>query len=181
MLYSVCQKFSALPFDSATVSDRDMSDIYEHLIQRYGDEIAEDAEDFMTPKDVVRLCVGMIFANDDELMSSDTGIVRTLYDQTCGTGGFITDALDLLNEWHENKEMKAPAVIVPYGEELSGVTWAMGKANLLIRNVSDEQKDVYDQTKDLSAHIENGDTLSDDKFPDKKFDYCVSNPPLSII
>ena len=177
MLYSVCQKFSALPFDSATVSDRDMSDIYEHLIQRYGDEIAEDAEDFMTPKDVVRLCVGMIFANDDELMSSDTGIVRTLYDQTCGTGGFITDALDLLNEWHENKEMKAPAVIVPYGEELSGVTWAMGKANLLIRNVSDEQKDVYDQTKDLSAHIENGDTLSDDKFPDKKFDYCVSNPP----
>ena len=177
MLYSVCQKFSSLPFDSATVSDRDMSDIYEHLIQRYGDEIAEDAEDFMTPKDVVRLCVGMIFANDDELMSSDTGIVRTLYDQTCGTGGFITDALDLLNEWHENKEMKAPAVIVPYGEELSGVTWAMGKANLLIRNVSDEQKDVYDQTKDLSAHIENGDTLSDDKFPDKKFDYCVSNPP----
>lgn len=177
MLYSVCQKFSALPFDSTTVSDRDMSDIYEHLIQRYGDEIAEDAEDFMTPKDVVRLCVGMIFANDDELMSSDTGIVRTLYDQTCGTGGFITDALDLLNEWHENKEMKAPAVIVPYGEELSGVTWAMGKANLLIRNVSDEQKDVYDQTKDLSAHIENGDTLSDDKFPDMRFDYCVSNPP----
>ncbi len=177
MLYSVCQKFSALPFDSETVSDRDMSDIYEHLIQRYGDEIAEDAEDFMTPKDVVRLCIGMIFANDDELMSSDTGIVRTLYDQTCGTGGFITDALDLLNEWHENKQMKAPAVIVPYGEELSGVTWAMGKANLLIRNVSDTAKDVYDRTKDLSAHIENADTLSDDRFPGTHFDYCVSNPP----
>lgn len=177
MLYSVCQKFASLPFDSETVSDRDMSDIYEHLIQRYGDEIAEDAEDFMTPKDVVRLCIGMIFANDDELMSSDTGIVRTLYDQTCGTGGFITDALDLLNEWHEDKKMKAPAVIVPYGEELSDVTWAMGKANLLIRNVSDTQKDVYDQTKDLSAHIENGDTLSDDRFEDVHFDYCVSNPP----
>ena len=83
MLYSVCQKFASLPFDSETVSDRDMSDIYEHLIQRYGDEIAEDAEDFMTPKDVVRLCIGMIFANDDELMSSDTGIVRTLYEQRC--------------------------------------------------------------------------------------------------
>ncbi len=175
MLYSVCQKFASLPFDSDTVTDRDMSDIYEHLIQRYGDEIAEDAEDFMTPKDVVRLCIGMIFANDDELMSSDTGIVRTLYDQTCGTGGFITDALDLLNEWHENKEMKAPAVIVPYGQELSGVTWAMGKANLLIRNVSDTDKDVYDQTKDLSAHILNADTLSDDQFPDMHFDYCVSN------
>ena len=177
MLYSVCQKFSELPFDSETVSDRDMSDIYEHLIQRYGDEIAEDAEDFMTPKDVVRLCVGMIFANDDELMSSDTGIVRTLYDQTCGTTGFICDALDLLDEWHENKQMKAPAVIVPYGQELSGVTWAMGKANLLLRNVSDANTDVYDQTKDLSAHIENADTLSDDRFQDMRFDYCVSNPP----
>ena len=54
MLYSVCQKFSALPFDSATVSDRDMSDIYEHLIQRYGDEIAEDAEDFFTPSRIVK-------------------------------------------------------------------------------------------------------------------------------
>ena len=130
MLYSVCQKFASLPFDSETVSDRDMSDIYEHLIQRYGDEIAEDAEDFMTPKDVVRLCIGMIFANDDELMSSDTGIVRTLYDQTCGTGGFITDALDLLNEWHEDKKMKAPAVFVPYGEELSDVTWEIGRAHV---------------------------------------------------
>lgn len=177
MLYSVCQKFAALPFDSETVSDRDMSDIYEHLIQRYGDEIAEDAEDFMTPKDIVRLATGMIFANDDELMSSDTGIVRTLYDQTIGTGGFVCDALDLLDKWHEDKKMKAPAIIVPYGEELSGVTWAMAKANLLIRNVSDESRDAYDSTKDLSAHILEGDTLSDDKFPDTHFDYCISNPP----
>jgi type I restriction enzyme M protein len=177
MLYSVCQKFAALPFDSETVSDREMSDIYEHLIQRYGDEIAEDAEDFMTPKDIVRLATGMIFANDDELMSSDTGIVRTLYDQTIGTGGFVCDALELLDKWHEDKKMKAPAIIVPYGEELSGVTWAMAKANLLIRNVSDETRDAYDSTKDLSAHILEGDTLSDDKFPDTRFDYCISNPP----
>jgi len=177
MLYSVCQKFASLPFDPETVSDRDMSDIYEHLIQRYGDEIAEDAEDFMTPKDIVRLATGMIFANDDELMSSDTGIVRTLYDQTIGTGGFVCDALDLLDKWHEDKKMKAPAIIVPYGEELSGVTWAMAKANLLIRNVSDESRDAYDSTKDLSAHILEGDTLSDDKFPDTHFDYCISNPP----
>lgn len=180
MLYSVCQKFAALPFDSETVSDREMSDIYEHLIQRYGDEIAEDAEDFMTPKDIVRLATGMIFANDDELMSSDTGIVRTLYDQTIGTGGFVCDALELLDKWHEDKKMKAPAIIVPYGEELSGVTWAMAKANLLIRNVSDETRDAYDSTKDLSAHILEGDTLSDDKFPDTRFDYCTSNPPLSL-
>lgn len=177
MLYEVCNRFAALPLDSETVSDRDMSNIYEHLIQRYGDEIAEDAEDFMTPKDVVRLAVGMVFANDDELMNSDSGVVRTLYDPTCGTGGFITDALDQLDEWHENRKMTAPAIIVPYGEELSPVTWAMGKANLLIRNVSGGDKDVYDQTKDMSAHIVNGDTLSADAFEGMTFNYSLSNPP----
>lgn len=80
MLYAVCGKFAAFDLSPETVSDREMSNIYEHLIQKFGESIAENAEDFMTPKDVVRLAVGMIFANDDELMTSDTGIVRTLYD-----------------------------------------------------------------------------------------------------
>lgn len=177
MLYGVCSRFSRLPFYAKNISDRDMSDIYEHLIQRYGDEIAEDAEDFMTPKDIVRLAVSMVFANDDELMKSDKGVVRTLYDQTYGTGGFITDALDMLDEWHENKKMIAPAVIVPYGEELSDVTWAMGKANLLLRNVSNTDGDVYDQMKDLSEHIILGDTLADDKYSGETFNYQLSNPP----
>ena len=177
MLYEVCSRFSRLPFYAKNISDRDMSDIYEHLIQRYGDEIAEDAEDFMTPKDIVRLAVNMVFANDDELMKSDKGVVRTLYDQTCGTGGFIVDALDMLNEWHENKKMTAPAIIVPYGEELSDVTWAMGKANLLLRNVSNTDGDVYDQMKDMSEHIILGDTLADDKFSGETFNFQLSNPP----
>ena len=177
LLYGVCEKFSEFPFYADVVSDRDMSDIYEHLIERYGDEIAEDAEDFMTPKDVVRLAVKMIFANDDELLSSDNGDVRTLYDPTAGTCGFITDALDLLDEWRADKQMKAPATIVPYGEEYAGVTWAMGKANLLIRNVSNEGKDRFDTTKDISAHIKEGNTLTDDKFVGETFDYILSNPP----
>lgn len=131
----------------------------------------------MTPKDIVRLAVSMVFANDDELMKSDKGVVRTLYDQTYGTGGFIADALDMLDEWHENKKMTAPAVIVPYGEELSDVTWAMGKANLLLRNVSNTDGDVYDQMKDLSEHIILGDTLADDKYSGETFNYQLSNPP----
>ena len=152
-------------------------DIMDNLIQRFGEAIAEDAEDFMTPKDVVRLAVGMLFANEDELMNSDTGIVRTIYDPTMGTGGFITDALDMLDEWHSNKKMVAPAIIVPHGQECEQESWAMGKANLLLRNVSDNGKDVYDATKDMSAHIMYGDTLSDDKFFGKTFNFILSNPP----
>ena len=177
MLYEVCRRFSAFDLSPENVSDREMSNIYEHLIEKFGEEIAEDAEDFMTPKDVVRLAVGMIFANDEELMNSDEGIVRTLYDPTCGTGGFITDALDQLDEWHKEKKMVAPALIVPYGQEIEDESWAMGKANLLLRNVSNDDKDIYDQIKDMSAHIMQGDTLAEDKFPNDTFDYSLSNPP----
>lgn len=82
MLYLVCGKFAGFDLSPNVVSDREMSNIYEHLIQKFGESIAENAEDFMTPKDIVRLAVSMIFANDDELMTSDTGIVRTLYEET---------------------------------------------------------------------------------------------------
>ena len=177
MLYMVCTKFAGFDLSAEAVSDREMSNIYEHLIQKFGESIAENAEDFMTPKDIVRLAVGMLFANDDELMTSDTGIVRTLYDPTMGTGGFISDALDQLDEWHRERKMTAPAIIVPYGQEYEPESWAMGKASMLLRNVSNEDSDVYDQTKDMSAHIEYGDTLTDDKFEGIFFDYQLSNPP----
>ena len=177
MLYTVCQKFSAFDLSPEAVSDRQMSDIYEHLIERYGEEIAEDAEDFMTPKDVVRLAVSMIFANDIDVLNADDGTIRTLYDPTCGTLGFICDALDLLDEWHNEKKLTAPTRIVAYGQEIEAQSWAMGKANLLLRNVAGEGQDIYDKITDLSSHIEYGDTLIDDKFAGQTFDYQLSNPP----
>lgn len=177
MLFTVCKKFAAFDLSPENVSDRDMSDIYEHLIERYGEEIAEDAEDFMTPKDVVRLAVSMIFANDIELLNEDTGAIRTMCDPTCGTLGFICDALDLLDEWHKDKKLVAATKIVPYGQEVEAQSWAMGKANLLLRNVAGIGQDAADQITDLSAHIEYGDTLSDDRFAGHVFDYQLSNPP----
>lgn len=177
LLYEVCRRFSTFDLSPETVSDREMSDIYEHLIQRYGESIAEDAEDFMTPKDIVRLSVEMLFANDDEVLNSDAGVIRTLSDPTVGTGGFICDALDLLDEWHQDKKMKAPTVIVPYAQEIEGESWAVTKANLLLRNVSNQNADQYDAIKDMSAHVAYGDTLADDAFPNMTFNYQLSNPP----
>jgi type I restriction enzyme M protein len=177
LLYEVCRRFSTFDLSPDNVSDREMSDIYEHLIQRYGESIAEDAEDFMTPKDIVRLSVEMLFANDDELLNSDTGAIRTMSDPTVGTGGFICDALDLLDEWHKDKKMKAPTVIVPYAQEIEGESWAVAKANLMLRNVSNQDKDQYDSIKDMSAHVAFGDTLAEDAFPNMTFNYQLSNPP----
>ena len=177
LLYGVCTKFAGFDLSPEAVSDRDMSNIYEHLIQKFGESIAENAEDFMTPKDVVRLAVGMIFAGEDELANSDTGIVRTIYDPTLGTGGFITDALDQLDEWHKDKIMIAPAKIVPYGQEYESESWAMAKTALLLRSVGKEGSDAFEDMTDMSANIMWGDTLSDDKFSNKTFNYILSNPP----
>ena len=177
LLYEVCRKFSTFDLSPENVSDREMSDIYEHLIQRYGESIAEDAEDFMTPKDIVRLAVEMLFANDDEVLNSDAGVIRTLCDPTVGTGGFICDGLDLLDEWHQDKKMRAPTVIVPYAQEIEGESWAVTKANLLLRNVSNQNADQYDAIKDMSAHVVHGDTLAADAFPNMTFNYQLSNPP----
>ncbi len=110
MLHEVCMRFAGFDLSPEAVPDRMMSDIYEHLIQRYGEEIAQGAEDFMTPRDVVRLAVSLIFANEDEFLNSDNGSMRSLYDGTCGTCGFISDALDVLEEWKTRSNAKAPSV-----------------------------------------------------------------------
>lgn len=175
MLYEVCMRFAAFDLGPDAVSDRVMSDIYEHLIQRYGEEISEGAEDFMTPKDVVRLATSLVFANEDEVLAADTGEIRTIYDGSCGTGGFLADALDLLEEWHEKGQFKAPTSFTPYGQELAPVTWAMGKASMMLRNTAGD--DVLGQMSDPSANIRLGDTLSADAFSGMTFDYQLTNPP----
>lgn len=177
MLYEVCKRFSKFDLGPENVSDRMMSDIYEHLIQRYGEEISQDAEDFMTPKDVARLATALLFANEDVLLNADNGEIRTLYDGSCGTCGFICDALDQLDEWHEKGQFNCPTIISPYGQELEDATWAMGKAALMLRNIAGGSGDIADQMKDLSSNIMLGDTLDDDKFSGRTFNYQLTNPP----
>ncbi len=177
MLYEVCTRFAGFDLGPEAVSDRMMTDIYEHLIQRYGEEISQDAEDFMTPKDVARLATALLFANEDTLLNADRGDIRTLYDGSCGTCGFICDALDQLDEWHDRGHFSSPTRIVPYGQELEDATWAMGKAALMLRNIAGGSGDAVDQMTDLSAGIMLGDTLDDDKFDGRTFNYQLTNPP----
>lgn len=176
LLYWVCTKFSGFDLSPEAVSDRKMANIYEHLIQKFGESIAENAEDFFTPKDVCRLAVSMLLANEDEILNSDKGDVRTIYDCCGGTNGFISDAMDLLDEMHSGKDMKAAARIVPYSQEVEPESWAMGKAAMLLRNIASD-RDEYDSMSDMSQYCAFGDTLSDDKFAGVTFDWQCTNPP----
>ena len=170
LLYKICQNFAKIDLHPDVVPDRVMSNIYEHLIRRFGAEVNEGAEDFMTPRDIVHLATALLLDPDDALFEASPGLIRTLYDPTCGTGGFLTDAMNHVGDYG-NRD-KIPPVLVPHGQELEPETHAVCVAGMLIRRLES------DPGRDLSKNIRQGSTLSNDQFAGERFHYCLSNPPF---
>lgn len=170
-LFKICQNFASTDLHPDVVPDRVMSNIYEHLIRRFGAEVNEAAEDFMTPRDVVHLATTLLLHLDDDLFRSNPGLIRTLYDPTCGTGGFLTDAMNHVDGFRSRD--KVPPVLIPYGQELEPETHAVALANMLLRRLETEP------ARDLSANIAGpASTLSKDAFAGQHFHYCLANPPF---
>ena len=104
VLFKICKNFAAVDLHPNVVPDRVMSNLYEHLIRRFGAEVNEGAEDFMTPRDVVHLATALVLDPDDELFEANPGLIRTLYDPTCGTGGFLVYAMEYLQKKYTSPE-----------------------------------------------------------------------------
>ncbi len=170
LLYKICQNFAAIDLHPDAVPDRVMSNIYEHLIRRFGAEVNEAAEDFMTPRDVVHLATTLLLDPDDQLFEQNPGLIRTIYDPTCGTGGFLSDAMHHVDTLRDR--FKVAPVLVPYGQELEPETHAVCLTSMLLRTLE------ADPGRDLSKNIKLGSTLSNDKLADERFHYCLSNPPF---
>ena len=170
LLFKICKNFAEIDLHPDTVPDRMMSNLYEHLIRRFGAEVNEGAEDFMTPRDVVHLATALLLDPDDELFESNPGLIRTLYDPTCGTGGFLTDSMDHVADY--GNRFKVPPVLVPHGQELEPETHAVCLTGMLLRTLES------DPGRDLSKNIKLGSTLSNDQFPNDRFHYGLSNPPF---
>lgn len=170
VLFKICQNFAAIDLHPDTVPEREMSNVYEHLIRRFGAEVNEAAEDFMTPRDVVHLAIELLLDPDDELFVNSPGLIRTLYDPTCGTGGFLSDGMEHVQNLRDRYSV-AP-VVVPYGQELEPETHAVCLAGMLLKTLES------DPGRDLSRNIKLGSTLSNDQLTDERFHYCISNPPF---
>lgn len=171
ILFKICQNFANTDLHPDVVPDRVMSNIYEHLIRRFGSEVNEAAEDFMTPRDVVHLATTLLLDPDDGLFRNNPGLIRTLYDPTCGTGGFLTDAMNYVDTFAA--QGKAPPVLIPFGQELEPETHAVALANMLLRRLETEP------SRDLAANIAGPkSTLSQDAYAGQRFHYCLSNPPF---
>ncbi len=170
VLFKICKNFAAVDLHPDAVPDRVMSNLYEHLIRRFGAEVNEGAEDFMTPRDVVHLATALLLDPDDTLFESNPGLIRTLYDPTCGTGGFLTDAMNHVADY--GNRFKVPPVLVPHGQELEPETHAVCLTGMLLRTLES------DPGRDLSKNIRLGSTLSCDQFANDRFHYGLSNPPF---
>ena len=160
LLYLVTQKFSGIDLHPSRLSNHDMGLVFEHLIRKFAEAANDDAGEYFTPRDVVRLVTTLVFSTDHEALNGD-GVVRTVYDCAAGTGGFLSSAIEQVAEWNPD------ARIVPYAQELNPETYAISVADKLIQG--------YDV-----SNLKLGNTLSDDQLPAERFDYCLANPPFGV-
>lgn len=172
-LLEVCDSFANIDLHPDVVPDRTMSNVYEHLIARFGSEVGTGSEDFMTPRDVVHLAATLLLAPDNELFEQQQGgLIRTMYDQTCGTAGFLTDIMNYADSYQDRYGV-APTLI-PFGQEIQPETHAVALGSMLLKKLTS------DPNRDLSKNIKLGSTLSDDQFAGQRFHYQCSNPPFGM-
>ena len=160
LLYLITEKFAGMDLHPETISNAQMGTVFEELIRKFAELSNETAGEHMSPREVIRLMVNLLFIEDDDVLSKP-GIVRSLYDPTVATGGMLSVAEEHL------AELNPDARLVMYGQELNPESYAICKADMLIKG--------HDIT-----NIILGNTLSNDGLIGKFFDYMLSNPPFGV-
>lgn len=138
-----------------------MGTIFEELIRKFNEENNEEAGEHFTPRDVVKLMTNLIFMPISDQIESGTYLV---YDGACGTGGMLTIAEETLLSLAESHQKEI--AIHLYGQEVNPETYAISKADLLIKGEGEQ-----------AENMKFGSTLSSDAFPTQQFDFMLSNPP----
>lgn len=143
------------------LDNHSMGTIFEELIRRFNEENNEEAGEHFTPRDVVKLMADLIFLPIADAIESGSYLV---YDGACGTGGMLTVAEERLAELAA-RHGKDVAIHL-FGQELQPETYAISKADLLLKGEGAE-----------AENMKYGSTLSFDAFPSQEFDFMLSNPP----
>jgi len=141
-----------------------MGTVFEELVRRFNEENNEEAGEHWTPRDAVKLMAKLIFLPIADEIGSGTYL---LYDGACGTGGMLTVAEETLQELAEAHGKQVATHL--YGQEINAETYAICKADLLIKG----EGDAADNIVGGPEHS----TLASDAFPSREFDFMLSNPP----
>ncbi|MGW9307773.1 type I restriction-modification system subunit M [Saccharomonospora azurea] len=160
LTYQVASKFAEIDLSPEAVDNHQMGYAFEELIRRFSEISNETAGEHFTPREVIRLMVNLLLAPDEEELTTP-GVVKTVLDPACGTGGMLTAAEDFITEHNPH------AKVVPHGQELNAESYAICKSDMLIKGEN-------------AANIKLGNSFSHDKHYGKTFDYLLANPPFGV-
>jgi len=158
ILFRVVKSFQEI--DLSNMGSLEMGYVFEELIRRFSEQSNETAGEHFTPREVIRLMVNILFNEDREILTQE-GIVKTLYDPACGTGGMLS-----VSELYI-KEFNPKAELVVFGQELNPESYAICKSDMLIKGQN-------------PANIKFGNSFTIDGLENDKFDYMLSNPPFGV-
>jgi type I restriction enzyme M protein len=160
LLFHVVKRFSEIDLHPEKVSGMEMGYVFEELIRKFAELSNETAGEHFTPREVIRLMVNVLFVEDRDILTQK-GIVRTVYDPACGTGGMLSIAEDYI------KELNPESIPVVFGQEVNPESYAICKSDMLIKG-----QEVN--------NIKFGNTFTMDGLPNESFDYMLSNPPFGV-
>lgn len=160
LLFLVTEKFAAVDLHPKHVSNMEMGYVFEELIRKFAETSNETAGEHFTPREVIRLMVNILFINDRDILTQK-GIVKTLYDCACGTGGMLSVAEEYLHELNPDARLEV------FGQELNETSYAICKSDMMIKGQN-------------PSNIKFGNSFTKDQLQEDKFDYMLANPPFGV-
>lgn len=160
ILWNVFERMCEIDLHPDRVSNIEMGYLFEELIRRFSEISNETAGEHFTPREVIRLIVDLLIANDDDKLTG-RGIIRQVYDPACGTGGMLALTEEALKDFNDAIRVEL------FGQELNGESFGICKSDMLVTGHDPEQ-------------IAFGNTLTQDAHAGKHFHYMLSNPPYGV-
>jgi type I restriction enzyme M protein len=160
LLYLVVSKFAEVDLHPDAVSNLEMGYLYEELVRRFSELSNETAGEHFTPREVIRLMVNLLFIEDEDLLTKP-GIMKTILDPACGTGGMLSVAEEHLRDLNPAAQLKV------YGQELNAETYAVCRSDMMLKGQD-------------ATNIKYGNSFSEDGHRSLRVDYCLANPPFGV-
>jgi type I restriction enzyme M protein len=161
LLYQVVKKFAEAGAIFESVDSIEMGYVFEELIRKFAELSNETAGEHFTPREVIKLMVNLLFRSDEKELTVRDGIIKTLYDPACGTGGMLSVAEDHLKKMNETTKLEV------FGQEINPESYAICKSDMLIKGQN-------------PGNIKFGNSFTQDGLEYEKFDYMLSNPPFGV-
>ena len=160
LLYLIIKGFVKKGDTFKEVDTMEMGYIFEELIRKFAELSNETAGEHFTPREVIRLMVNLLFVDDKDILRKE-GIVKTLYDPACGTGGMLSIADEYLHDLNPGARLEL------FGQEINPESYAICKSDMLIKGQN-------------PANIKFGNSFTQDGLHNENFDYMLSNPPFGV-